>query len=94
MIITDKPWMTGQIKYILNRWSGCFNKTRSEYHKIIRNHYRIQVRQQIATAKNDFFERQSAILGKPDLNAKIYWSIINRLTGRNHKPPFHLWKRL
>ena len=86
----DKPWVTPKLRKLIrlrNRWSGTFNRTKHEDHKVIRNMYRSQVKQEFWKLKKSYFERQMYKLNDPNLSCKTFWSIAKQLYGNKLKKP-------
>lgn len=86
----DKPWMNPYIKHLIrlrNRWTGRYNLTRLNNHKLMRDHYRASVKYEICFAKSLYYNRQMTMLQDPNLHIKKYWSIVRSVCGNKIKGP-------
>ena len=86
----DKPWVTPKLREMIrlcNRWSGTYNRTKREDHKVIRNRLHSQVKQELCQLKKHYFENQLQKLNDPQLSCKKFWNIAKQLYGNKIKQP-------
>ena len=84
----DKPWVTLGLRKLIrlrNRWSGIYNRSKREDHKLMRNIYRSRVKNEFRRLKHEYFENQLHKLNNPSINGKTFWSIAKKLYGNKIK---------
>ena len=80
----DKPWMDSKVRVAIRRRDRIHNKRPSP---VTWKCYRAQrniVTSLIRFAKKSFYERANKDLSNPDINCKKWWSIVNRVCGREN----------
>ena len=82
----DKPWCTKYIRNLIkkrNRWSTLYNRSGSEYHKLMRNIYRSKTKNEIRCTKMKYFNKQISSL--TSISCKKYLSHVKKLYGNKIK---------
>ena len=83
----DKPWMDSEVRHAIRRRDRLLRIHNIRPSPVTWESYRAQrnfVTSLIRFAKKSFYERANTDLSNPDTNCKKWWSIINKVCGREN----------
>ena len=83
----DKPWMDSEVRHAIRRRDRLLRIHNIRPSPVTWENYRAQrnfVTSLIRFAKKSFYERASTDLSNPDTNCKKWWSIVNKVCGREN----------
>ena len=83
----DKPWMDSKVRLAIRRQDRLLRIHNIRPSPFTSESYRAQrniVTSLIRFAKKPFYESANKKLSNPDINGKKWWSIINRVCGREN----------
>ena len=83
----DKPWMDSKVRHAIRRRDRLLRIHNTRPSPVTWESYRAQrnfVTSLIRFAKKSFYERVNKDLSNPDINCKKWWSIVNRVCGREN----------
>ena len=83
----DKPWMDSKVRLAIRRRDRLLRIHNLRPSPVTWESYRAQcniVTSLIRFAKKSFYESANRELSKPDINRKKWWSIVNRVCGREN----------
>ena len=86
----DPPWITKQLKTMLNRKNRLFNNYKKhgykEEDKVRLNNFRIECHQAVETAKLSYLTNLGNKANDPNTTQKSYWKIIHRVMNKCRAP--------
>ena len=83
----DKPWMDSKVRHAIRRRDRLLRIHNIRPSPVTWESYRAQrnfVTSLIRFAKKSFYERANTDLSNPDTNCKKWWSIVNKVCGREN----------
>ena len=83
----DKPWMDSEVRHAIRRRDRLLRIHNIRPSPVTWESYRAQrnfVTSVIRFAKKSFYERANTDLSNPDTNCKKWWSIVNKVCGREN----------
>ncbi|XP_015779033.1 PREDICTED: uncharacterized protein LOC107356917 [Acropora digitifera] len=83
----DKPWMDSEVRHAIRRRDRLLRIHNIRPSPVTWESYRAQrnfVTSLIRFAKKSFYERANTDLSNPDTNCKKWWSIVNKVCGREN----------
>ena len=83
----DKPWMDSEVRHAIRRRDRLLRIHNIRPSPVTWESYRAQrnfVTSLIRFAKKPFYERANTDLSNPDTNCKKWWSIVNKVCGREN----------
>ena len=83
----DKPWMDSKVRLAIRKRDRLLRIHNIRPSPVTWESYRVQrniVTSLIRFAKKSFYESANKDLSNPDINCKKWWSIVNRVCGREN----------
>ena len=83
----DKPWMDSKVRLAIRRRDRLLRIHNLRSSPVTWENYRAQrntVTSLIRFAKKSFYESANKEMSNPDINCKKWWSIVNRVCGREN----------